>query len=64
MSYPMDLEDYTPDQLRAEVYRREQLTREGKCWYCGIYLHAHTCKHSEAARAKPRQGSLQEIPDA
>lgn len=46
MSYLNDIEDFTTDQLRAEIRRREEADREGKCWYCGHDLAAHTCKYS------------------
>jgi hypothetical protein len=47
MSYLNDIEDFSTDQLRAEINRREQATREGKCWYCQMNLEAHTCKHAK-----------------
>lgn len=39
-----DIEDFTTDQLRAEIRRREEADRAGRCWYCGKNLRAHTCK--------------------
>jgi hypothetical protein len=44
MSRLNDIEDFTTDQLRAEIRRREEAEREGRCWYCGLSLAAHTCK--------------------
>lgn len=41
-----DIEDFTTDQLRAEIHRREEADRAGRCWYCEMNLHAHTCKHA------------------
>ena len=47
MSYLNDIEDFSTDQLRAEIHRREQATQEGRCWYCSKNLEAHTCKHAK-----------------
>jgi hypothetical protein len=47
MSYLNDIEDFSTDQLRAEIHRREQAAREGRCWYCQKNLEAHTCKHAK-----------------
>lgn len=44
-----DIEDFTTDQLRAEIRRREEADRAGRCWYCGRNLKAHTCKHAVAS---------------
>lgn len=46
MNYLSDLEDYTTDQLRAEIHRRQQADARGECWYCHQNLGAHTCKYS------------------
>lgn len=46
MSYLADIEDFTTDQLRAEIIRRETADREGKCWYCSQNVAAHTCKYA------------------
>lgn len=41
-----DIEEFTTDELRAEIRRREQADRDGRCWYCNQNLSAHTCKHA------------------
>lgn len=40
----LDLEDFSTDALRQEILRREAADRDGRCWYCGQNLAAHTCK--------------------
>jgi hypothetical protein len=47
MSYLVDIEDFSTDQLRVEINRRERATREGRCWYCQGNLEAHTCKYAK-----------------
>jgi hypothetical protein len=47
MSYLNDIEDFSTEQLRAEIHRREQAVKEGKCWYCQKNIEAHTCKHAK-----------------
>ena len=47
MSYLSDIEDFSTDQLRTEIRRREQAVREGNCWYCNMNLEAHTCKYAK-----------------
>jgi hypothetical protein len=47
MSYLNDIEDFSTDQLRSEIHRRERATMEGKCWYCNANLEAHTCKYAK-----------------
>ena len=47
MSYLNDIEDFTTEQLRHEIHRREVATREGRCWYCNRNLEAHTCKYAK-----------------
>jgi hypothetical protein len=47
MSYLTDIEDFSTDQLRVEITRRERATREGRCWYCQQNLEAHTCKYAK-----------------
>lgn len=44
MSYPRDLDDYTSDELIAELLRRNGLVQQGKCGYCSQPLDTHTCK--------------------
>jgi hypothetical protein len=44
-----DIEDFTTDQLRAEIRRREEADRKGRCWYCGRNLAAHTCKYATSS---------------
>lgn len=34
MSYPMSLDDYTDDQLAAEIARRTKSRKRGLCDYC------------------------------
>lgn len=41
-----DLEEFTTDQLRREIRRREEADRDGRCWYCGKNLAAHTCRYA------------------
>lgn len=45
--FPMsDIEDFTTDQLRDEIRRRQDASRRGACWYCGQSIAAHTCKYA------------------
>lgn len=44
MSYPRDLDEYTADELRAELERREQARRDGVCDYCGRDPRNTTCR--------------------
>ena len=44
MSYLNDIEDFSTDDLRKEIHRREEADREGRCWYCNKNLAAHSCK--------------------
>ncbi len=41
-----DIEDFTTDELRKEIHRREEANRAGKCWYCKQNLAAHTCRYA------------------
>ncbi len=41
-----DLEDYTTDQLRTELFRRQKADERGECWYCNRNYKAHTCKYA------------------
>lgn len=47
MSRFSDIEDFTTDALRAEIHRREEAWRAGRCWYCGQNIAAHTCKFAK-----------------
>lgn len=42
-----DIEDFTTDELRKEIIKRELLDSAGTCWYCKANLAAHTCKYAE-----------------
>lgn len=46
-SWLNDIEDFTTDELRQEIRRREAAEANSKCWYCGKNLAAHTCKHAK-----------------
>lgn len=35
MSYPKDLDEYTDEELKRELARRERCKKEGRCSYCG-----------------------------
>jgi hypothetical protein len=45
-SHLNDIEEFTIDELRKEIRRREDAARAHKCWYCGQNIAAHTCKHA------------------
>ncbi len=44
-----DIEEFTIDELRSEILRRERAASERRCWYCGKNIDAHTCKHAKAS---------------
>jgi NTP pyrophosphatase (non-canonical NTP hydrolase) len=46
MSRLNDIEDFSHEQLRDELDRRRAAYRKGLCWYCGMSLDSHTCKHA------------------
>jgi hypothetical protein len=46
-----DIEDFTVEQMREEIARREGALARGLCWYCGKQIESHTCKHSQQAMA-------------
>jgi hypothetical protein len=50
MSRSVDLEDFTSNQLRDELSRRQTASIHGTCWYCNGSLLTHTCKHAEQQR--------------
>jgi hypothetical protein len=41
-----DIDDFTTDQLRKEIRKRERLIGDGKCPYCGGDMTKHTCKYA------------------
>lgn len=41
-----DIEEFTTDELRSEIWRRETAARENRCWYCNRNINAHTCKYA------------------
>jgi hypothetical protein len=48
MSYPVELDEYTDEALRAELARRHFAQREGKCSYCGRPLRSEPrCRFPE-----------------
>lgn len=55
MSYPKDLDEYTTDELRAELSRRANVLAEGNCDYCGRAGDSSPCRfperHQQAAIA-------------
>ena len=44
MSYPKDLDEYTEDQLREELARRQSLRDENLCDYCGQPGNSPLCR--------------------
>lgn len=45
MSYPKDLEDYSDDELKNELMRRDQARRNGLCDYCMRPYMLRPCKY-------------------
>ena len=39
MSYPRDLDEYSDDELKEELARRNAVREQGNCSYCGGKLH-------------------------
>jgi hypothetical protein len=44
MSYPMDLDEYTAEQLQGELDRRKKLEARGLCSYCERDPASPSCK--------------------
>lgn len=44
MSYPVDLDEISTSQLRAELARREDLRAKGLCPYCARGMDETPCK--------------------
>lgn len=53
MSYPRDLDEYTEEELRAELRRREAFRALGLCDYCGRPA-LTTCRFPDRHRAARR----------
>jgi hypothetical protein len=51
VSYPKDLDEYTDEQLREELERREKATESGLCGYCGRLPTEPACKFPERHEA-------------
>lgn len=47
MTSTVDLEDFTSNQLRDELSRRQSASGNGICWYCDHSVLTHTCKHAD-----------------
>lgn len=50
MSYPIDLDEYTEEQLVTELRRRLAARKAGKCDYCNRPPTEPTCKFPERHR--------------
>lgn len=44
MSYPKDLDEYSEEDLDAELKRRADLRLKGLCDYCGRHRDMPTCR--------------------
>lgn len=53
MSYPRDLDDYSDDELHAEIGRRLVARAKGKCDYCGRSRNLKACRYRERHKARP-----------
>ena len=51
MSYPKGLDEYTEDELQAELDRRANLQSCGVCDYCGRAPDTPACKFPERHNA-------------
>ena len=52
MGYPRDLDDYTEEELNAELARRQASRRRGLCDYCGrVPQSTEACSKPERHRA-------------
>lgn len=47
MSYPRDLDEFTEEELRAELARRTAARERGVCDYCGRLPTEKSCKEFE-----------------
>lgn len=47
MSYRKDLDEYTDDQLQAELTMRRSRRAEGRCDYCNRRYDASPCRFPE-----------------
>ena len=45
-----DIESFKNQQLLDVAARRVRATEARQCWYCGLNIRAHTCKHAEVPR--------------
>lgn len=55
MSYPKDLDEYTYDQLMAEIQRRDAMMRAGRCTYCGRFTSETPCRFPERHTLKAQK---------
>lgn len=46
-----DIEDFTTDQLREEIEKREKFSMKRRCWYCKQCIDNHTCKYKDDSPA-------------
>jgi hypothetical protein len=58
VSYPRDLDEYSDEELREEIARREDCRARGVCSYCGKNGNATKCRFKDrhpnrARRSKP-----------
>jgi len=53
MSYPLDLDEISEENLRGELKRREQHWQAGLCDYCGRKPETPPCKFPD--RHQPRE---------
>lgn len=64
MSYQKDLDEYSDDELRKEIIRRDLLTQAGICSYCNRAGSESECKekirHEDARQV---QLSLGRVPE-
>ena len=59
MGFPRDLDEYPEKTLRAELRRRREARRNGRCDYCGGFPNsAATCKFPERHVEKPMREPL------
>jgi hypothetical protein len=55
VSYPRDLDEFSEEELRDELARREEARRLGLCDYCGRNGNATKCRFSNRHPSRPKK---------
>ena len=55
MSYQRDLDEFTEEELRDELARREEARRLGLCDYCGRNGNATKCHFPSRHPSRPKK---------